>query len=235
MKIPLSDSIWTRLYGPYGLDEITHDLRQLDEAWDENLATELFWERLHHQDDLYPITFAALPWLWACAPRSPSGSLEALAFFSHVIYCATASYGTGCDGQGPRGRYRGLSLKTEDHRLKWIPEAEHLLDQDMTVLEKLEGWFTATMPEIADVCIRAVPNDDRYDAAALSKGVAALHGGREVAVAVDWWADDQGARYISKHPPAEQDRAAARGTLAALGNRNHELADFLRTYAACGP
>jgi hypothetical protein len=68
IKIAFADNIWSRLYGPYGNRSVELQLRMLSEKWDNAVAKELFWEELHHQDDIYPATFAALPWLVALSP-----------------------------------------------------------------------------------------------------------------------------------------------------------------------
>ncbi|MEO9516423.1 MAG: hypothetical protein ABJH45_08940 [Paracoccaceae bacterium] len=63
VRIPLTDPIWSRLYGPYGFMDVPSILKSLEKSWDKDLAEDLFWEALHHQDDLYPATYATLPWL----------------------------------------------------------------------------------------------------------------------------------------------------------------------------
>lgn len=59
--IPLDDPVWGVLYGPYGVEDVPGALRRLSEGWDTAVAEDLFWERLHHQETLYPVTYAALP------------------------------------------------------------------------------------------------------------------------------------------------------------------------------
>jgi len=232
MRIPLTDPIWTRLYGPYGLDDVVGILEELTQHWDDGLAEDLYWERLHHQDDLYPVTYAAIPWLWEIAPQPPNGSANALMFLSHVLYCATCPGGTGCDGRGPRGKYRGLSLLAQDHRFSWIPDDGFLRLKDMENLTLLENWFSGAAAEIAERCVRSIPENDRFGAAMLSKGFAALKGGYETAVAMEMWADDHDMKSILAHcPPTKQDRIAAQECCSVIEGHNKELAAFLTAYA----
>ena len=146
MLLSLSEPIWKRLYGPYGVEDVAGVLRKLDELWDDDLASELFWEKLHHQDDLYPVTFAALPWLWQIHPKASKGTLDALLFFSHLLNCAIRPGGTGCDGKSPRGQYRGLSLVVTDHAHSWIDGSDRLRDADMEVLKSLDSWLSENAP-----------------------------------------------------------------------------------------
>ena len=110
MKISLSAPIWSRLYGPYGVEDVAGGLRRLQTEWDEEVARDLYWEKLHHQETLYPVTYAALPWLWDMPSCPPSEQKNRLMFFSHVIDCALSA------GRDPSGLYQGLGLRFEDHQ-----------------------------------------------------------------------------------------------------------------------
>ena len=233
LKIPLDDPIWARLYGPYGLDDVAGTLAELCTDWCDETAKEFFWERLHHQDDLYPVTFAALPWLWEFAPRPPAGTTETLSFFSHVIYCATVPDGAGSDGEGTRGRYRGLSLDVADHHHKWLPADGRLQANDMDTLAGLENWLGRNAGRIADACAAASPADERFEAVYLLEGFAALRGGHNTADAMRAWADQEDfSRIIEHYPPTAADAEAATATRDAPGSRAADLSAFLTRYAA---
>jgi len=231
MQIPLSDTIWSRLYGPYGVQEVASVLERLSQRWDSALADDLFWEKLHHQDDLYPVTFAALPWLWEARPKSGPPKLDALFFFSHVVDCAIRSGGTGCDGTGPRGRFRGLSSVLQDHRHSWIPSDQWLNEDDMTLLAALEEWFSLSSGKIALTCIEAVPAKDNWLAAALSTGFATLNGGHSTATAMKLWADGHELEAILDHiDPDLEDWNAAVKIGDQISDLNKALAEFLVQY-----
>ncbi len=190
MLIPPDDPIWQRLYGPYGAKEVVTFLQQLDDVWDEALAHDLFWGLLHHQEDLYPVTYAALPWLWRMAERREDGRVETLQFLSWVIYCAMQP-----DGIIARGRYRGLSTDPAAHHHPWLTEAERLSPDDRPVLAALEQWFSDTAGSIAAASLAAVPKGDKFLAGYLTVGPAAL---RCVAARVLPWRSSGGLTATAK-------------------------------------
>ncbi len=110
--LPLGHPIWARLYGPHGLQDVAGIMCALSEKWDDQQAQDLFWEELHHQEDLYPVTYATLPWLWNMAISEPAAREEAACFLSWVIRCALAHRASE---QSENMRYRGLSLDAETH------------------------------------------------------------------------------------------------------------------------
>ena len=113
MLLALNDPIWERLYGPSGTKNVSSFIARLLEEWDEALARELYWDWLQHQDTLYPVTYAALPYLWQISARENHGEVETLQFFSQVLVCAFS---------GPAEALNGLSLNIPDHHHPWIPE-----------------------------------------------------------------------------------------------------------------
>ena len=153
LLIPLADPIWERLYGPYGVQDVAGDLASLSALWDSALADHLFWERLHHQETLYPVTYAALPWLRDIARRDPRAEQDVLLFLSWVVYCAQYPGG----GQGPLA---GLSLDLADHRLKWLPVQNWLTETDLPLLRELSDWADAEFPQIAEDCIAAMTGEE---------------------------------------------------------------------------
>lgn len=235
MFIPYSDQIWTRLYGPYGVQDVASILSGLRKVWDKAIAEDLFWEKLHHQDDLYPVTFAALPLLWQFTNDRSDPDVNTLTFFSHVLHCATASWGTGCDGEGPRGKYRGLSLIIQDHMWEWIPEAQRLRLEDMNTLASLEAWFSRMAPKISEACLDAVSQNERYLAAMLSTGFATLHGSENLANAMTLWADEHELKFIREEVSLSQSDIAVSKILSTrLQYRNVELSKFLIEIAKSG-
>lgn len=85
MKIALDDPVWNRLHSAYGVQDVAGPLRKLHDNWDSALANDLFWNKLHHQDTLYPATYAALPWLWPLVGKHAGARSALLGFFAHEI------------------------------------------------------------------------------------------------------------------------------------------------------
>ena len=234
MKIPFSDDIWGRLYGPYGNETVSKQLGLLSENWDDAIARDLFYEKLHHQDDIYPVTFAALPWLLDMVPATGEPIRETKRFLSHVIYCAISEGGTGCDGTGPRGRYRGLSTKILDHRHEWIPQHEWLLEDDRPALVGLEKWFSKNCREIAESCLDLV-GVDLWESAHAIEGFATIHGGERVAWTVNMVADGEQVDVIVKQVGQydEQDSKVVELLYSYIEKRNSDLMDFMLAYPGC--
>ncbi|SMP26491.1 hypothetical protein [Shimia sagamensis] len=144
MKLSLDGPIWTRLYGPYGVQPVASTLESLSCDWQQAVADDLYWERLHHQETLYPVTYAALPWLWEIAPKDAAN----LDFFSQVLFCATAPDGDALNG---------LDLDVTAHAHKWLAQDILLTWDDMNVLSGPRDWFLGHKIEIADACLAALP------------------------------------------------------------------------------
>lgn len=234
MLIALDDPIWTRLYGPYGIrddpETVPDTLAALGRAWDEGRAADLLWEALHHQESLYPATYAALPHLWPLA--AGAGATDLLPFLAHVVFCATLP--DGAEGDAPSvGLYHGLTTDPAAHQWTWLAPEQRLRAEDRSVLEALEAWFTRTVPEIAEVCLGAIKGDDPCRDAQLLEGPAALQGGHEVAMAAVMWADGHDRPTILDERPAtfERDRTVARDLAARLAPRSPDLAAFLTWWA----
>ncbi len=160
MRIPLDHPMWSRLFGPYGQEDLSSSLRRLQISWDQQLAEDLYWERLHHQESLYPVTFAALPWIWQVMPRD----VDNLCFLSHVMYCAAE----GIEAAYDTARYYPKPSLAD-------PAEQKLLDHQ-------EAWFENSTAAFCDACLRALPLcKSDGDIADLLKGVAAAQGGKAVA------------------------------------------------------
>lgn len=184
MRVPLSDPIWDRLYGPYGVDHVNLALQKLLASWDDAQALDLFWTKLYHQQTLYPVTYAALPWIVeiskGCAPK-----IEALLFLSETLSCALAHP----DCSSGTVRYQGLSTQVEDHRHNWLT-GSFLTQKDMDVLTALEGWFTEHLSSIAQMCRNAVVGTDDNTAAHLLVGYCSVHNCHGAAYVLELWAED---------------------------------------------
>ena len=184
MLIPLDDEIWSRLYGPYGLQDVAGILEALKASWDEETAQDLFWEKLHHQDDLYPVTYAALPWLWEM--RRGQLDQETALFLSHAVHCAVFPRDSGIAGIGARGKFNGLSLRVVDHQKGWLNGA-HLTQNDLLKVKALEDWLDATKGTICKACLALVAQADGWVARCLTSGFLALRGAWNAEFALDSW------------------------------------------------
>ncbi len=232
MKIPLDDRIWSRLYGPYGAHDVSSHLRVLSQNWNEAVAQDLFWEQLYHQGDIYPVTYAALPWLWSLEKLSKKARKDLLTFLSFVVHSATCSEDVGATGDGPESLYRGLSLNIDHHRLDWIDKECRLRVEDLDILSRLEAWFAENAPDIASDCVASIDsNDDDLAAVFLVQGLVTLNGGEGLTEALNWWSDGDSARTIIERVPFEaEDVAAARLLLPLVRNRSPILSDFLEKF-----
>ena len=234
MKIAFADKVWNRLYGPYGNRSVNTQLMALSEQWDSDVAKELFWEELHHQDDIYPTTFAALPWLVEFSPSKGEAFVETHLFLSHVIHCACSEGGTGCGGTGPRGKYRGLSTEIADHRHSWIPQSEWLTIEDQPVLIRLEQWFSENWAMIAKRCLNLVGSDLVISAHAI-EGFASANGGSRVAWSTQMFANGEDADFIRRElgPYDDCDTMTVAKLFPYVQERNPELASFMLGYPGC--
>lgn len=234
MKVAFADELWSRLYGPYGNRSVNKQLVALSEQWDSAVANELYWEELHHQDDIYPATFAALPWLVELSPSRGEGFEETHLFLSHVIHCACVEGGTGCDGTGPRGKYRGLSTEISDHQHSWIPESEWLTAEDLPFLVNLEKWFTYHCATLAEDCLRLIGSDLMVSAYAL-EGFATVNGSSRVAGSSQMFADGEDVNLIQRElgDYDERDTIAVERLYPHVRERNPELTSFMLDYPGC--
>lgn len=172
MKIPLDAEIWKRLYGPYGNRQVNLMVAQLQQGWDGELAKDLYWEELHHQNTLYPATFAALPWLVEFAPTDPADVEEINFFLSQFLHCAF-DYSLQFDAEN-QPQFQGLATQSESHAHSWLTEAERLIETDMPILEGLRRWFSDHAVSIADRCVASITGDDMHSAYLLC-GSASVH------------------------------------------------------------
>ncbi len=78
---PFDDPAWDSATDAYGKTDTRTRLRQLFQGWDADIADDLFFSRLLHQETVYPVTFLALPHVIALAPRAPAEAQGALASF----------------------------------------------------------------------------------------------------------------------------------------------------------
>lgn len=222
MLVPLSDPIWTRLYGPYGVQDVAGQLGRLSTSWDKAVADDLFWERLHHQESLYPATYAALPWLRVIARQGSEARREVLLFLSWVAFCAI-----GHDRRSSE-RFAGLSLDLAAHQQSWLSQDAWLTEADMPVLKALEGWTEAELPAIAEDCIAEMEGEpNRAAATYLAVGPLAIWGGHGAARALDWFKDGEDIDVIrEKVDLGNADFDVLHRLAAVLAGRHGWLRDF---------
>ncbi len=77
--------------------DVPGSLARLLETWDSELARDLLYEELHHQETLYPASFAALPWLETIAEEQPAGRLEIVGFLTYLVMLITRNGGDSLD------------------------------------------------------------------------------------------------------------------------------------------
>ncbi|MEP6068631.1 MAG: hypothetical protein ABJ246_22550 [Paracoccaceae bacterium] len=234
MKIDFEDKIWSRLYGPYGNQSVNTQLMALSEQWDNDVAKELFWEQLHHQDDIYPTTFAALPWLVELSPSEGEAFKETHLFLSHIIQCAFAEGGTRCYGAGQIGKYQGLSTEIADHQHSRIPQGEWLTIEDQPVLIRLEQWFSENWSMIAKRCLNLIGSDLWISAYAIA-GFASANGGSRVAQSIQRFAGGEVVDFISRELGAydHRDSLTVSNLFPFVQERNPDLASFMLDYPGC--
>jgi hypothetical protein len=230
--IPLTDPIWTRLYGPYGLEPVAQDLHLLNESWSAELAQNLLWEKLHHQDTLYPVTYAALPWLWDIAQRNSLARADILDFLSHVVTCAV---------QEPQdqhlrplsGPFAGLPREPDADQAHSMRPEDWLRPEDAATLAALEAWFTQSAPGIAVACLTGISADDRDSAERLARGYLTLNGGSTLAETLKHWSGGESvADILRMYRLSAAEVPAARRTAAMLRPTSAALADFIEAFAA---
>lgn len=257
MKIVLDDPIWGSLYGPYGVEPVPEILAKLLEGWDEGLASDLFWSKLHHQETLYPVTYAAVPWLWQIAQDQECARTEVLVFLANVISLSRS--------HDREGQLNGLPLRNVDQWQAGAVLKYKLTAQDFAVLGKLEKGYLALESEIAQACLAQALVVDEMTCAWLLKAPAHQAGAADLAYDVEIavmggscvcpscrqpclfeWVEDQPTFELDEDPgaligdegeqappdPAQatRERQVARD-LAARFPPNHKVARFLTAWA----
>jgi len=226
LKLPLDAGFWSRLYGPYGNRSVNRSIQKLIDHWDHDCAIDLFWEELHHQDDIYPATYAALPWFVEVRPQDEKGFEELYLFLSHVIYC-------GCSDASARskGTYQGLSMNLKDHHHDWLPNDQWLQESDLPTLLTLKHWFTQNVSKIAVKCLDLI-NDDLTRTAYALEGFSTFNGSTAVARAAHMLADGEDPNLIEEEIGAfgETDAKVVEALKPYLRNRNVQLFDFLSNF-----
>jgi hypothetical protein len=218
MFIDLDDPLWGRLYGPYREHSVPQTLRQLQQGWSDEIARDLFWEQLHHQEDLYPVTYAALPWLWRIA-EGP-GRVQILGFMAWTLRCAVAQNVPGRT-RSRMERYWGLSLDTSLHQKDFLPRDRWLTAQDLPRLAALQDWLDAHAEAIATTAVQAMAGQDRFTAGYLALGLVALRGDGALEWAIITWLDGM------EVPDAAQDRPGLARELAGHAGSCPEFQAFL--------
>ena len=212
MKIPLNDPIWSRVYGPYGVQNVNKDLANLMEKWDSKLADDLYFEKLHHQDDLYPVTYAALPWLWDMRNASGSYKIDLLCFISHAISCATMERLPSV----PDGKFWGLTPDRSTH------------SEFQTKLLALENWFETNVQNMANTCVDAIPAADKGAAFYLCSGFLNIRQAENLSLALGLWhSEEKMSDILEEAPPKATDVGHVHALLARLNGSSTALTEFL--------
>ncbi|MBG6163297.1 putative sterol carrier protein [Labrenzia sp. EL_195] len=223
-----------RLYGPYGISDVAGVLTSLAIEWDDEAAKALFWEELHHQDTLYPVSYAALPWIWKIASEHDQDTcLEAYFFLSHFVACALSSNQNLDRYAESAEKYNGLSLARSEHAKDWLPEETRLTQADMTVLGQLEKWVDKHIEEIALSCVGVGATFKQCEAVELYTGHVRLHSTDNFANALGLWAIDMDHEDIFGifGPKTDGDHQSAENLRRFVHPENKQLQMFLRRYA----
>ena len=129
MPISLCDSAWHKLPDAYGRSDTGRRIAQLARKWDGDLADDLFWSCLCHQDTLSPATFAAMPHIVALGHEATGKPRCAIAAFLGYVALKVQEPQSDCCGEP------GLAWVVD--KLRWerlglseiVPEALSLLPQ----------------------------------------------------------------------------------------------------------
>lgn len=140
MKLDLADPIWAYLPGAYGVEEVAKPLARLVQNWDEDLCNDLLWNRLQHQDSLYPATWAALPWLWQIAGTHDEACGPILDFIAHLFTSARATPVQFC-------YFSGLPLSGADLSHCFVSPPPETLAQLDALFADLAKWAEAWAPK----------------------------------------------------------------------------------------
>jgi len=229
MKLALNDPIWSLLYGPYGVEDVPGVLTRLAQQWDQPLADDLYWEKLHHQEDLYPVTYAALPWLWEVAPKD----LKNLSFLFWVLHCVAYTHDPR-DLPAPRGAYPGLSNLAADQHNVFQQEATMLVTQHSEVLAGLARWCDTHFPVIAERYQNALPDcQSPHDIYYLMVGPMTLDGAQKVANVLGMWCDGHDLEFIATETEVwdQTDHRRAEKWAGILDQHAPDCGAVLRDYA----
>ena len=227
-RLDLADPIWKRLYGCYGELDVPAELRRLAANWDEDRAGTLFFDELHHQEMLFPATWAAFPWIWRIAERDEDARASCLGFLSHVVYCAAEDDGT----IAPRS-LSGLALDPAEHARASRPPGRRPGPEDGPVLERIAEAALALIPALDAACIASV-EDDPMTAAFLLSGPLAIRGVPQASSALEWEGTGEGWRAIVGQMgwiPGRRQKEALTGLARSVQPRAPGVARVLREVA----
>ena len=228
MLIHFEDQIWTRLYGPYGHFDVRPALARLKSDWDDTVATDLFWERLFHQETLYPVTYASLPYLWKIFEELGDTQSELLSFLTAVIPAATEPALRSRSSNTQQTFYNGLSLDRAAHHVEWLDPDLFLTHEDMEQLSALSEWFTEHAPEMSKACFQHIPNKAKWLDVYLCAPHCALFGFHSIGHALRWWNDGNPIDEILRHFELNEAELSFSYDLAQkLYSKRPDISDFL--------
>lgn len=195
-RLPLDHPLWEKLYGPYGVENVSDILNGLLSNWDPEIAKDLFWEKLHHQETLYPVTYAAACWLNEIALKHSQSRTAIATFLGWVVYC----------GMRPRladefmqksGMLLGLPTDLVELQHPWIPAPQKLLEPNLADIKKIETNFMVLVPKIKELIAKQLQmvSGEGQDVSYLAAGLAAIVGDFKLAGDLSRFYDREGATF----------------------------------------
>lgn len=153
MLIPLSDPIWSRLYGPYGVQDVNRVLGQLEHVWTARNSPNAVLENAFSSRRSLSRNLCRAAVALADGRSAPYHQTRyALIFFSGSA--VRRAQRPGIANMGYRWK---LAVTPET----WLPSLR-LRPDDMQTLARLEIWFSENAEEIATACLEAVTADDAH-------------------------------------------------------------------------
>ena len=231
-------SLWRRLPGPYGPDDVSGELFDLLANWDEGRAENFYLDRITHQVSTYPVTWAAFPWLWTSARSRRS----ALLLTSELV---TNGYRLDCDcGAGPGFRFGSLPcdlarFEAECARAGGASDYwGHLRPEDGPALRRIEATCRALLPAVDAACIAVVADlADFGDIEMALVGPFALRGLFDVDLGLEAALLRRGAGRTPPYHGRQPDPtkvASLRALADDVSRHSEKAAELLRQAAARG-
>jgi len=155
IAFPFDHPAWEIAQDALGVSPARDLLAKLVQEWDDDVADNLFYDRLCHQERLFPASFLALPHVVALAETLSGRSLESLALFAGLVVLHARE----------QPRFGGHSLHESEEW--WQSEP----------FQDVEAVFEKLLPEIGKVCLRAYRKTPYHVVAA---GLAACCGHAEL-------------------------------------------------------
>ncbi|NHM21092.1 hypothetical protein [Tritonibacter mobilis] len=166
MQLSLDDPLWDHLPGASGVEDVRGPLSSLLEQWDPELCNTLLWDRLYHQESLYPATWAALPWLWQIAGRHADAVAPLFDFFAHLLALAKRAPASYC-------AYEGLPLSGADLGHWHVSTPPAMIPPADALFEALVVWIEPWAVQVCRALNTLIEGADRAQAAHYLRGITA--------------------------------------------------------------